>query len=150
MKTYAICPISDRKINERITRINAILTVLILIIFGLTQNIFLMAYLTIDFLLRASEYSGYSPTGIASGFIVRYLNFKENAINAGPKLFAARIGLILSSLIVMAFLLSLDILTYIVAGIMILFSFLEGALGICVACKIYPHIYRFLYNKKFR
>ncbi len=30
MKTYAICPISDKKINERVARINAAFTVFLL------------------------------------------------------------------------------------------------------------------------
>jgi hypothetical protein len=68
-------------------------------------------------------------------------------INAGPKIFAARIGLIFSALIVLTYLLNAKILAFIIAGILGLFSFLEAFFGLCVACEIYPYIYRFLYSR---
>lgn len=93
MKTYAICPISDRKINERVARINAAFTVFLLILFGLTGSVFLILFLAFDFLLRATSYSKFSLVGISPRNIVRYLPFDIHLINAGPKIFAARIGL---------------------------------------------------------
>jgi hypothetical protein len=36
------------------------------------------------------------------------------------------------------------------AGLLGLFSFLEAAFGFCVACEIYPFVYRLLYKVKFQ
>lgn len=147
MKTYAICPISDNRINERVARINAVFTILILILFGLTGSVFLILFLAFDFLLRATSYSIFSLVGISSKNIVRYLPFDVLLINAGPKIFAARIGLVLSSLIILANLTGIGWLALGIAGILGLFSFLEAAFGICVACGIYPFVYKLLYDR---
>jgi hypothetical protein len=147
MKTYALCPISEKKVNERVARLNAAFTVLLISGFLFTQNIFFVAFLGIDFFLRTADRSKYSLLAISSKNIVKYLQVKELLINAGPKIFAARIGLVFSSLIVLAYLLNAKVLAFIIAGILGLFSFLEAFFGLCVACEIYPYVYRILYSR---
>lgn len=150
MKSYALCPVSDKMINERVARINGVFTLALLIVYGVTQNIIPVVFLTIDFLLRASDYSKYSLVGISSKGIVRYFGFNENIINAGPKIFAARLGFVFSTLIILSSLFGAYLPALVLAGILGLFSFLEAAFGICVACEIYPYAYRFLYKVKFQ
>jgi hypothetical protein len=150
MKSYALCPVSDKMINERVPRINGALTVILLITSGLTQSIVPVIFLAIDFFLRATEYSKYSLIGISSRSIIRYFRFHENIINAGPKIFAARIGFIFSTLTVVSFALNAALPAIVLAGVLGLFSFLESAFGICVACEIYPYVYSFLYRQKFQ
>jgi hypothetical protein len=146
MKTYAFCPISDKKINERVARINAVFTVLILLTFGFTQNILLLIFLGIDFLLRATSWSKFSLIAVTSRTIVKYLPVGNYLINAGPKIFAARIGLLLTSLIVVLLTLKLGHAAFLLIGVLALFSLLEGAFGICVACIIYPYVYKIAYK----
>jgi hypothetical protein len=148
MKTFALCPISEKKVNERVARVNATFTVLLMASFLLTQNIFFVAFLAIDFYLRTADLAKFSLVAISSKNIVKYLQVKELLINAGPKIFAARIGLILSSLIILSYLLNAKILAFVIAGILGLFSFLEAVFGLCVACEIYPFVYRFLYSRR--
>lgn len=150
MKSYALCPVSGKRVNERVARINGAFTVLLLIIFGLTQQIFPIVFLALDFLLRATDYSKYSLIGISSKGIVRYLALNENFINAGPKIFAARIGLVFCSLIIIAFAFNAYLPALVLSGMLGLFSFLEAAFGLCVACEIYPFVYRLLYKVKFQ
>jgi len=147
MKTYAFCPISDRKINERVARVNAAFTVLFLIVFAYTGSFWFMAFMVADFLLRGTSLAQYSLVGITSKQIVKILPLEVQLINAGPKLFAARIGLLLSAVILLATLWRMNTLALGVAGMLGLFSFLEAAFGFCVACKIYPFVYHFLYKK---
>jgi hypothetical protein len=148
VKSYALCPVSDKKINESVARINGIFTMSLLIVAGLTLSIIPVAFLVIDFLLRASDFSKYSPVGISSKGIVRFLGLNENIINAGPKIFAARLGFIFSSLTIISVFLNAYIPALVLAGVLGLFSFLEGAFGLCVACEIYPYVYRLLYRGK--
>ncbi len=147
MKTYAFCPISEKKINERVARLNAAFTVLLISGFFITHNVFFVVFLGIDFFLRTADKSKYSLLAISSKNIVKYLQVRELLINAGPKIFAARIGLIFSSLIVLTYLLNAKVLAFIFAGILGLFSFLEAFIGLCVACEIYPYVYRLLYSR---
>jgi Domain of unknown function (DUF4395) len=150
MKSYAFCPISDKQINERVARINGAITVLLLVLFGITQSIIPVLFLAFDFLLRATDYARFSPIAISSGNIVRYLSLNNKLINAGPKLFAARIGLAFSTIIVISFIFNAFSFGYAMAGILGLFSFLEAVFGLCVACEIYPFAYRLFYKAKFQ
>jgi hypothetical protein len=150
MKSYALCPVSDKKVNERVARINGIFTVLLIVVSGLTRSIIPVIFLATDFYLRSFDFARYSLVAVSSRGIVSYLHLNATMINAGPKIFAARIGLILSSLIITLFFFHAYLPALSVAGILGLFSFLEGAFGICVACEIYPFVYRFFYKVRFQ
>lgn len=147
MKIYAICPISDKRINERVARLNGFFTVLLLMFFGFTQRWFIPAFLVIDFLMRSGSLSKFSLLGFSSRNIIKLLSIEKLLINAGPKIFAARIGLIISSAILVTSVTGLNLLALSLAGILGLFSFLEAVLGFCVACEIYPYVYQLLYKK---
>jgi len=148
MKTYAICPISNQKINETVARLNGLFTVLFLIAFVLTNNLFIISSLLVDFLLRATNNSKYSVFTIVSKSLVRRFALKERFINAGPKVFAARIGLVFSVSILLTTLLGFEVASFTLAGIFGVCAFLESAVGFCIACEIYPLIYKFTYRSK--
>jgi uncharacterized membrane protein YagU involved in acid resistance len=76
--------------------------------------------------------------------IVKLLQLKKNLINAGPKIFAARIGLLVSSAICIFSLIGFNLTALVLAAVLALFSFLETAFEYCVACEIYPHLNRLL------
>jgi hypothetical protein len=146
MKSYVLCPVSDKQIDGNVARISAALALALISIFGLTQNIIPVAFLATDFLLRPANLPNYSPLALASQSIAGALGFGKNYTNAGPKIFAARLGLFMTCLIITSILLNAGWLAYILAGILGLFTFLEAALGVCVACEIYPYLYRYLYR----
>lgn len=150
MKSYAICPISNKTINERVARVNAALTVFLLLLFVLSGSVYLILFLAIDFLMRATDYSKYSVLAILSNNIAGYFSLETLLINAGPKIFASRIGFVLSSLIILSHIFEASWLALGIIGILGLFSFLEAAFGICVACEIYPFFYRLLYHQGFK
>jgi hypothetical protein len=150
MKSYAVCPVSDRKVSEQVARVNGIFTVLLLIIFGLTKSILPVIFLSFDFFLRSFNFSGYSLLAVSSKRIVSYFDLKQNFINAGPKIFAARIGLLFSCLIIISYFFNADLPAFSLAGVLLLFSLLESVWGLCVACEIYPFVYRLLYKMKFQ
>ena len=67
---------------------------------------------------------------------------REIMINEGSKVFAARIGLVLSAMAMGSFLAGFNLVAYIPGGILVFFSFLEAVFGYCVACRIYPLLFR--------
>jgi len=148
MKTYAICPISNQKINETVARLNGLFTVLLLIAFVITSNAFIVGFLLIDFLLRATNNSKFSPLAITSKSIAKQLALKQKMINAGPKIFAARIGVVFGILILSTSMLGFETAAYSLTAIFGLCAFLEAAVGFCVACEIYPFVYKFTYQSK--
>jgi hypothetical protein len=145
-KRYAICPVSATTINEKTARLNGGFTLLLLIIYTMTQNLIPVLFLASDFLLRSLQLSKYSLLTYLSKAISGILQLDKKTINAGPKIFAARVGLIFCIAIIIAGILGLQPLALGLTAILGLFSFLESALGICVACMIYPWLYRILYK----
>jgi hypothetical protein len=148
MKTYAICPISDQKINERVARSNAILTVLFLSIYVFTSNVFIIVFLLLDFFLRSADLTQYSPFTNFSRQIVKLLNLKPKPVNAGPKIFAARIGVVFNVAVLLSALFGLNKFAFTFTVIFGICAFLEAAVGFCVACQIYPFVYKLFYNSK--
>ena len=118
-------------------------------LFALSNSIFIPVFLAVDFLIRTTNNSRYSPIANLSVAIVKYTKIENSYVNAGPKLFATRVGLIFSSLIFIASLLNANLLTLSLTSILVFFSFLEAVFGFCVACKLYPFIYKILYRQKF-
>lgn len=148
MNSNAICPISSKKIDENVARINGALTLLLLAFFLFTENVIPVIFLLIDFILRGAELSSYSPLANTSRFIIKTLKLKTNPINAGPKIFAARIGVVFSAIILISNITNYDTVSYIFTGIFGFCAFLESAFGYCVACQIYPFVFRLTYKQK--
>ena len=137
-----VCPVNERQINENVTRLNALVTFIVISIFIFTPAKWILFVLPVDFALRAWFKGRFSPVGRMNRYLVRSLNLGEILINEGPKVFAARIGLILSALALTSFIAGFNLAAYILGGILVFFSFLEATFGFCVACKIYPLVYR--------
>jgi hypothetical protein len=149
VRQYFICPVSEKRVNERTARLTALFTVLLLLSAGLSGSIIPVVFLAIDFYLRAFGFQKYSILGFISRNLVTVFKFNENLINAGPKIFAARIGFVFTIIILSAGVAGLNIAAFSAGTILTVFSFLEAVFGICVACEIYPLLYRLLYRVRF-
>lgn len=77
MKTYTFCPVADRRIDEKVARVNAAITVLALVFFGLTQNMVLIVLLAVDFFLKSSNCARYSPVAFLSRKVVGFLDMTK-------------------------------------------------------------------------
>lgn len=150
MNANALCPISINKIDENVARLNGTFTVILLGVFVITQNISPIVFLFFDFLLRSSELAKYSPLAIISKYLLNLLKVKKHPINAGPKIFAARIGILFSFGILLSSLFQLTTLSFILTTIFAICAFLEAAFSFCVACQIYPLVYKFTYHSKLK
>lgn len=148
MKTYAICPISEKKINERVARFNATFTFLLLVLYIVTSNVLIISFLLVDFFLRAADFSTYSPIAMVSKYIVKVFDLKTKPVNAGPKIFAARIGVVFNITVLLTALSGLNTLSLTFTLIFGACAFLEAAFGFCVACQIYPFVYKLFYDSK--
>lgn len=148
MKSNALCPISDKRIDEHGARLSGAFTLLLLVLFIYSVNLLPILFLLIDFAFRSFNLSRYSVLAILSRNILKSLSIKSELINAGPKIFAARIGLVFNVAIILSFLVRLNNLSIVFTGIFGICAFLESAFGICVACQIYPFVYKFFYQNK--
>jgi len=139
-----VCPISDNYIDENIARLNASITLLIVLTFLFTPFKWVIFLILTDFALRRIINGKFSYVSRISRFTTGILGFKKVSINAGPKLFAANVGLLLSFLIALLYYTGLVNVSYALAGILAFFTFLESFFNICAACILYPFVSRFL------
>lgn len=149
MKLDAICPISDRRVDENVTRFNATFTVLLLLLFAVSGSVWPVAFLAVDFFTRGAKLPQYSLIALLSNRIVNLLGITPRIINGGPKFFAARIGFVFSIAILVAHVFEADVVGYSFAAVFALCAFLEAAFAFCVACQIYPFLYKLVYEAKY-
>lgn len=136
----AVCPITDKRIDERVARVNGLITFALTTAFVVFQWWVPMAFLMIDFAIRGLIDSKYSVLCWVSKYLVSQIPGKPKLINAGPKIFAAQVGLVLSTLTLALFAMNFSFAFIAVASMLGFFSLLEGAFGFCVACQLYPLI----------
>lgn len=147
MNNNAFCPISYKKIDEHVARLNGFFTVGLLVVFLITGSVLPLLFLVVDFLARGLEYPKWSLLAQLSKQILSGVQVKPKLVNAGPKLFAARVGLLFSVMAAISTIAGWDVATYVIVFIFGICAFLEAAVGFCVACRIYPFLYKFIYQR---
>lgn len=137
------CPIHSKQTDENIVRLNALLVVALLglVLLG-TPFRWLTFLLAVDFGIRGFGNSRYSLITQITKPLVEVLNLPPRPINLAPKQFAARIGFTLSSLAAISFLAGWAVVGFFITSVILVFAFLEGGLGFCVACLLYPFVVR--------
>lgn len=138
------CPISFERINERVVRVNGTLTVLSMIIFLFTPFKFIALILGVDLFIRGFLKSSYSFYSLFSRNILQRFNIKPIMINAGPKIFAAKVGFVFCCIISLFHFLGMPTVCFIFGSMLLFFAFLEAAFGFCAACQFYPYMPKFV------
>jgi hypothetical protein len=137
---HLVCPISDEKINEHVTRINAFLTVLLIIAGLVFQSVLFFIFLLADFYIRAFTQLKFSPISFVSAKLANALNLDKKPIAKAQKIFAARLGFIMTLTISILLYFNLITAAVVIGGILVFFATLEFALAICVGCIIYTYL----------
>ncbi len=137
------CPVSFKQVDENAARINAVLSAISVLLFLVTSYKFIMFFLAIDFFIRGFIDPLYSFYSAISKTFLRMSNIRPKLIEGSPKIFAAKMGFVFSTLIILFSVLDLQIVVRIIAIALIFFALLEGAFGICVGCNIYSFIERY-------
>ena len=143
-----ICPISDEKIDEQVTRLNALFVILFVVAGILFDSVWFMLFITIDFFLRAFSFSKFSPVRCASVALAKLLMLPKKPIDKAPKIFAARLGFLMAFVISILFLLQLPSSALVFASILIFFATLEMVFKICIGCHIYAYVVYPFYRGK--
>ncbi len=138
-----ICPISFQRINEKVARINGLITATLSVVYILFGWKWIPLFLFADFFMRGFEDAKYSLIARISKVIAQGLKLKPKMVNAGPKSFAAQIGAVLTGVAATGLYFNAEVVALVCLLPLALFSFLEGAFGFCVACKIYPFIRKY-------
>lgn len=135
-----ICPLSDERVDENQVRVTALGVVLVMGAYFVTAHPLFPAFLILDFYIRAFTSMRSSPLSWMARQMVRAIGPQPVWINKGPKIFAARLGFILSIIITLSSLFSLPLLSYVIGGGLVLFAFLECGLNFCAGCWVYTFV----------
>ena len=140
MMKQIICPISDQRINEQVARLNALFAILVLVLAFALSSSLLLVFLAADFFIRGFTGFKYSPIGFASSKLSNALQLSVKPIDKAPKIFAARLGFIMTLVIAVLYLLNYHSAALVVGGILGFFAALEFAFAFCVGCTLYTYL----------
>ncbi len=132
-----ICPVSPDRILEAQPRVSALIVVLFLGLFLLTQLWIIPLFLMIDFFQRGFLKGKNSFVGAVSRHVARKYFSDSRKIDKAPKVFAARLGFVFSSLVLLAAVLGIGVVANVLAAMLVAFASIECFFNVCVGCYIY-------------
>jgi hypothetical protein len=142
-----VCPISNERIPENLPRTTAFFILSSLALYVFTGFLPIALYLAYDFFVRGVGYSKYSIFHKLSVAFIQGFGVSKTLIDKAPKLFAARLGAIFSTLLVVFHLLGFSWAAVSVAGLLFVLSTLECVVGVCVGCYFYSYLVLPFYQK---
>lgn len=142
-----VCPISDQRVNEQVTRLNAMFAIGTVVLAFVLNSVFLFIFLMADFFIRAFTEMKFSPISYVSHYLSHALNLPVKMIDKAPKVFAARLGFLMTTVIAGLFILGFNLASIIVGSMLIFFASLEFFFAICVGCMIYTYLILPFYKK---
>jgi len=131
------CPISTERVNEKVVRIIALLTVIYVSVFLIFPSVVAFIFLGIDFSLRAFNSGKGSFMKIISCKIHALLNMKSKSVDAAPKKFAASLGMIFSFSLAILFGFQFQTTAMVMGAMFVLCAIMEAVLSFCVGCHLY-------------
>ncbi|WP_339736912.1 DUF4395 domain-containing protein [uncultured Sunxiuqinia sp.] len=134
------CPISSERINEQVPRITAMLVIVMVIVAFALDSLIAMAFVAADFFIRGFTKMKFSPLSFVAYWITQVLNLPARPIDKAPKIFAARMGFVMSLAFAVLFAAQIGTASAVIAGILVFFAGLEFAFAFCAGCSIYSYL----------
>ena len=135
-----ICPVSPERVDENRVRVTALAVVFTMGAYFVTGFALFPALLVVDFFIRAFTPLKYSPLSYLAHHFVKVIGTQAVLIDKAPKVFAARIGFIITSITTLGALLGWPLLADVSGSVLVLFAFLECGLNFCMGCWIYTFV----------
>ncbi len=129
------CPVSIEKVDKYLLKSYAGIVIIFLGLFLWGMRIPFI-FIAVDFLIRVVAGLKYSPTCFVLRSLFGILHVRPSLINAGPKKFAAVVGLFFSIAISVSFILGHGRLADGLAVFFLIALLLEVFANYCLACKI--------------
>lgn len=138
------CPISGTQRDNNAVRVVAaeslllaLVTIVLVLVVGPGWAAILSALLGLDFVVRAFFSSRFSPLATVAKALVNALGLPKEPVDAAPKVFAARIGVVFTATATLLFILGLSTAGVVVLSILAAFALLESAFSFCAGCWVY-------------
>jgi len=140
------CPVDFIKINENKARLTAFFVLVLTLVYLKTNLWLIIAFLLVDFFLRAINLGKYSLLGFISDAVIKQLKIKAKLVDRAPKRFAAMVGVAFTAAILVSTILHLNIVAFSLAVVLSFFAFLECFFAFCAGCYVYSAV-RYLRSK---
>ena len=134
------CPISTDKVNSSLTKVYSIFTFSVITIFLFSPFKEIIFISTVDFIIRIFFGIKYSPICTFIKFGLKVSNVPVHMVNAGPKKFAAKVGMLFTVLISVGVVFNFPMLSVISAGIAFVAIGAEVFFDYCLACTIHSFL----------
>ncbi len=135
-----ICPVSTERVDENRVRTTAFGMLTLMGLFFMTRNPVFPGIMVVDFYIRAFTRLKYSPVSYLAHLFVKGIGTGPIWIDKAPKVFAARVGFLLTSLTLGASILGLPLMATITGATLVCFAFLECGLNFCAGCWVYTFV----------
>jgi len=135
-----LCPIAGYRIDERAARVVAGLVVLLLLGASAASPpsaLAILLFLALDFGFRAFSRPRLSPLGRLAGLLLGAVGAQKRLVDAGPKRFAARIGLGFSLALLILVPVGLRAVALSLGGVFLVCAALESFVGFCAGCWVW-------------
>ena len=142
-----VCPISDQRVNEQVTRLNPMFAIGTIVLPFVLNSVALLVFMMADFFIRAFTDMKFSPISYLSHYLSNALSLPVKMIDKAPKVFAARLGFLMTTIISALFVLDFYLASIITSSLLIVFASLEFLFAICVGCTIYTYLILPFYKK---
>lgn len=136
------CSYTGVSVDENVARFTALFTVALVSVAVVTGQVWIYALLGVDFALRSRIRGRRSLLGFLARRVVRALGIAPAPTDAGPKAFAAKIGLLFSVGALVLGLLGQPMAAAAVALTLGVCAALEALVGFCVGCLMYSVLVR--------
>jgi len=144
-----VCPISDEKVDGNVNRLTTFLVVLLLALFVFTSIPYFLILVAMDYFVRACLKQKFSLLRWVASGLSKILNLQRKEINAAPKIFASRLGLLCALASINFFYLEMPKTSLIIALVLMGLSIMDSIFNFCLGCLIYHTTVHPFYSKKF-
>lgn len=131
------CPLNFKKVDSNVSRFSAFVVASLVIVYLLTSNVFVLFFLTFDFIMKLFVNRGISPIALLGEFLKGFFKIKENYVDGGAKRLAGLFGLFFVLLLTLAHYIAPWEVSLGVAAVFLTCSLLDVFFDYCLGCKIY-------------
>ncbi|QOP45478.1 DUF4395 domain-containing protein [Sulfurimonas paralvinellae] len=138
------CPLNFVKVDSNIARFSSLFVALLVIVYLITNNVWILYFLAFDFIMKLFLNPGISPIMMLATFLKGLFKIKDKFTDGGAKKLAGMFGLTFVILLIIAHYLDIWVLSLGIAIVFLICSLLDVFLNFCIGCKIY-YIIRKIY-----
>jgi len=131
------CPLNFTKVDSNVSRFSALFVAILVITYLYTQNIYILLFLFVDFVLKLFLNPGISPIMMLAELLKTTFNIKEKYADGGAKKLAGFFGLFFVSSLILTHFFDVWLLSLGIALVFLACSLLDVFFDYCIGCKIY-------------